>query len=111
MKVQLVRNECFCPIEGTCCVSDREESFPANYPGKTAAPVLAGAPQLAADSDTALLETLQHLHCLPLNVLLNVFQLMAEPLGFWRESSPPQQLPECSWKHDELTCSWLGRDF
>ena len=71
---------------------------------------LAGAPQPAADGDPALLETLQHLQRLPLSVLLIICQLMAEPIGFWRETSPPQRLPGCSWT-DELTCSCLGEDF
>ena len=110
MKVQLSRKECYCVIEKTCCVPQHEQSFHTTYPGKTAAPVLAGAPQAAADIDSALLETLQHLQGLPLSVLLVIFQLMAEPLGFWRETSPPQQLPGCPWK-DELKSTWLGRDF
>ena len=51
--------------------------------------MLAGAPQPVADTDAALLKTLQHLHGLPLSVLMNIFQKMAEPTGFWGETGPP----------------------
>ena len=89
-----MRNECYCILEETCCVSHREQLFT-----DPAALVFAGT--LAADTDSALLKTLQHLHEMPVSVLLNIFQLMAEPVGFWRETSPPQRLTP--WLD-----SWLG---
>ena len=54
--------------------------------------MLAGTSQPAADIDSALLETLQCLHGLPLEVLLDIFQQMAEPIGFWRQTNSAQQL-------------------
>lgn len=48
-----------------------------------------GAPQPVADTDAALFKTLQHLHGLRLSVLMNIFQKMAEPTGFWGETGPP----------------------
>ena len=67
----------------------------------------AGAPQQAADIDSALLETLQHLHEMPPSVLLNIFQLMAEPMGFWRERT--QRRKGFAWMDDEIECSWPDR--
>ena len=86
---QLVRNQCDCVPEETFHVSGHEQSLPTRYSGPTAVSVPAGPPQVAADTDSALLKTLQHLHRLPLGVLLIVFQLMAEPVGFWLETCPP----------------------
>ena len=78
-------------------------------PGKSAAPILAGAPQPAADIDSALLKTLQHLHGLDPDVLLIIFRLMAEPFGFWHELSKPQQLSGPDWQNP-FTYSWQGKD-
>ena len=51
--------------------------------GESAAPILAGAPQPAADINSALLKRLQHLRGLDPDVLVIIFRLMAEPVGFW----------------------------
>ena len=93
-----MRNECVCVLEETCHVSDREQSFHTTYPGLTAAPVLAGTPQPSADIDSALLKTLQHLHRLLLSVLLKIFQLLAEPVGFWLETCLPKRLSRFDWQ-------------
>ena len=79
-------------LEDTCGVSSCEQSFHANDPGRTAAPGIAGASRPAADLGSALLKTLQHLRGLPSSVLPKIIQLMAEPVGFWRETNPPQRL-------------------
>ena len=70
--------------------------------------MLAGAPQLAADIDSALLETLQHLHGMPSSVLLIIFRLMAEPIGMWLETRPPKRLSESDWQGG-FTYSWQGK--
>ena len=67
-----------------------ERSPLTDYRDQTAASVLAGAPQSAADIDPALLKTLRHLRGLPSSVLLNLIQLMSEPIAFWHEASQSQ---------------------
>ena len=69
--------------------------------------MLAGTSQPAADIDFGLLKTLHYLHGLPLSVLLNIFQLMAEPIGFWCETNPPPQLNPSLY---EFMCSAPGKD-
>ena len=94
-----MRKEC----QQRCCVLGKTHgashhglSFHTKFLGQSAAPTLAGAPQPAAEVDAALLKTLQHLHGLDPDVLLNIFRLMAEPVGFWLEVSEPQQLSATS---------------
>ena len=101
-----MRNQRYCALEETCsscCVSDHEQSF---FSGQIIAPVLAGALQPAAGIDFALLKTLQHLHGLPVSVLLNIFQLMADPIGFWHRT-PPQEVPLWmrSWVRNDPRCA------